>query len=237
MAKAMKSVLKKAAKKAAKPALKPMKATPYFSEANSVAVVQSRSGAKAKPRVKLLVDSLVKHLHAFLKETEPSLEEWMQGIQFLTRTGHLSTDWRQEFILLSNVLGVSMLVETINNRKPGGETESTVLWPFHVSNAPRFQNGANICLDGKCTPLLVSGAVRDVKGKPIAGAALDVWQGNEDGFYDVQQKGMQPDNNLRGVFTSDKDGRYNFRSVYPASLSNPFRWQRRRPAERARQAA
>ena len=222
MTKAVKSARKKVAKKPAKPAVKPVKAMPYFSEAKSVAAVQSRSGAKSNPRVKQIIDSLVNHLHAFIKETEPSLEEWMQGIQFLTRTGHLSTDWRQEFVLLSDVLGISMLVETINNRKPGVETESTVLGPFHVSNAPRYQNGANICLDGKGTPLLVSGCVRDVAGKPVAGATLDVWQANEDGFYDVQQKGVQPDNNLRGVFTADKDGRFNFRSVYPHHYPIPF---------------
>jgi len=191
------------------------KSKPYFSEKKSVEAVLSRSGPKANKRVKLLVDSLVKHMHAFIKETEPTLEEWMQGIQFLTRTGHMSNDWRQEFILLSDVLGISMLVETINNRKPSGETESTVLGPFHISNAPRYPNGANICLDHKGEPLAVSGMVRNVKGKPIAGATLDVWQTNADGFYDVQQKGIQPDNNLRGIFTADEKGKYSFKSVYP----------------------
>jgi catechol 1,2-dioxygenase len=188
---------------------------PFFTEKNSENVVIARSGPKANPRVKQIVDSLVRHLHASIKETEPTLDEWMQGIEFLTKTGHLSTEWRQEFILLSDTLGISMLVETINNRKTTGETESTVLGPFHVSNAPRYPNGANICLDGKGEPLLVSGTVRDVKGNVIPGAMLDVWQTNEDGFYDVQQKGIQPDNNLRGVFTSDTKGHYDFKSVYP----------------------
>jgi protocatechuate 3,4-dioxygenase beta subunit len=188
---------------------------PFFSEAHSEDVVIARSGPNANPRVKQIVDSVVRHLHAAVKETEPTIDEWMQAILFLTKTGHLSNDWRQEFILLSDTLGVSMLVETINNRKPSGETESTVLGPFHVSNAPRYENGANICLDGKGEPLRVSGSVRDKDGMPIAGATLDVWQANEDGFYDVQQKGIQPDNNLRGVFAADADGRYHFRSVYP----------------------
>ena len=188
---------------------------PFFSEAQSEAVVNARAGPNADLRVKQIVESVVRHLHAVVKETEPTLDEWMQAIQFLTRTGHLSTDWRQEFILLSDTLGVSMLVETINNRKPGGETESTVLGPFHVSNAPRYANGANICLDGKGEPLWVEGTVRDIRGQPIAGATLDVWQANEDGFYDVQQKGLQPDHNLRGVFTADLQGRYSFRSAYP----------------------
>ena len=188
---------------------------PFFTEAQSEDVVIARTGPNANPRVKQIVDSLVRHLHASIKETEPTIEEWMTAIQFLTKTGQLCTDWRQEFILLSDTLGISMLVETINNRKPAGETESTVLGPFHVSNAPRYANGANICLDGKGEPLWVSGMVKDVAGNPIAGATLDVWQTNEDGFYDVQQKGIQPDNNLRGIFTAGHDGRYSFRSAYP----------------------
>jgi catechol 1,2-dioxygenase len=187
----------------------------YFSEEHSEDVVIGRSGPRADPRTRQIVDSLVRHLHAFLKETEPTMEEWMQGIEFLTRTGQMCNEWRQEYILLSDTLGASMLVETINNRKSSGETESTVLGPFHVSNAPRYSNGANICLDGKGEQLFVSGTVRDVEGNAIPGATLDVWQANEDGYYDVQQKGIQPDNNLRGVFTSEADGSYAFRSAYP----------------------
>ena len=187
----------------------------YFTEAESEAVVIGRSGPRANPRVKRIADSLVRHLHAVVKETEPTLDEWMMAIEFLTRSGKLCTNWRQEFILLSDTLGISMLVETINNRKSSGETESTVLGPFHVSNAPRYANGANICLDGKGDPLSVKGRVLDVESRPIAGATLDVWQANEDGFYDVQQKGIQPDNNLRGIFTSESDGSFHFRSAYP----------------------
>ena len=159
--------------------------------------------------------SLINHLHAFIKDVEPTNEEWMAGIKFLTDTGHMCTDWRQEFILLSDTLGVSMLVETINNRKPSGATETTVLGPFHIAGAPHLPNGANICLDGKGEPMLVKGRVTDLQGKPIAGALLDVWQANEDGFYDVQQKGIQPDMNLRGIFTTDADGTYSFRSAKP----------------------
>ena len=187
----------------------------YFTEEESAEVVIARSGPDANPRLKEIFDAIIRHLHAAIKETEPTLEEWMQGIEFLTKTGQMCNDWRQEYILLSDTLGISMLVETINNRKPSGETESTVLGPFHVADVPHYANGANICLDGKGEPLYVSGRVLDVDGKPIAGAMLDVWQANEDGFYDVQQKGVQPENNLRGIFHTDADGRFFFRSAYP----------------------
>jgi protocatechuate 3,4-dioxygenase beta subunit len=213
MAKAVKkkTPTKKAVKAKAKPKTK-MKY--YFTVKDSVKVVQDRAGPKANKRVKFVLDSLVKHMHAFVKETNITMDEWMYGINFLTRTGHLSTDWRQEFI--------SMLVETLNNHKMSGETESTVLGPFYVANPPQYKNGANICLDNKGEPVWVHGRVTDTKGKAIAGATLDVWQANEDGFYDVQQKGIQPDMNLRGVFTSEKDGSYYFRSAYPRFYPIPF---------------
>ena len=194
----------------------------YFSVKDSVQVVQDRAGPMVSKRAKLLVNSLVKHMHAFIKETKPTMKEWMYGINFLTRTGQLSTDWRQEFILLSDTLGVSMLVETLNNHKSHGETESTVLGPFHIDDVPHYENGANICLDNKGEPVWVRGTVRNTKGKPIAGAKLDIWQANEDGFYDVQQKGVQPENNLRGIFKSDKKGHYFFRSAYPRFYPIPY---------------
>jgi protocatechuate 3,4-dioxygenase beta subunit len=205
-----------------KTALKNKGAKYYFSLKDSVKVVQDRAGPKANKRVKEITNSLVKHLHAFVKETNITLDEWLYGIQFLTKTGHLSTDWRQEFILLSDALGISMLVETLNNHKMSGETESTVLGPFYIANAPRYANGSNICLDGKGEPVWVHGKVMDARGRPIAGATLDVFQANDEGFYDVQQKGIQPDMNLRGVFTSEKDGRYSFRTVYPRYYPIPF---------------
>ena len=211
---AARTVKKSVAKpKAAAKAKRDMKY--YFTVKDSVRVVQDRVGPKADPRGKYMFNTLVKHLHAFVKEARPTMDEWLWGIKFLTETGHMSTDWRQEFILLSDTLGVSMLVESINNDKMSGETESTVLGPFYIENAPHYPNGANICLDGKGEPVWVHGRVTDAKGKPIPGALLDVWQTNDEGFYDVQQKGIQPEMNLRGVFTADKEGRYAFRSAYP----------------------
>ncbi len=213
---------KKSSKKPAKKALKNKDAKYFFSLKDSVKVVQDRAGPKANKRVKEITNSLVKHLHAFVKETNITMDEWFYGIQFLTKTGHLSTDWRQEFILLSDALGISMLVETLNNHKMSGETESTVLGPFYIENAPKYPNGANICLDGKGEPVWIHGKVTDAKGHAIKGATLDVFQANDEGFYDVQQKGIQPEMNLRGVFTSDDKGNYSFRSVYPRYYPIPF---------------
>lgn len=193
----------------------------YFTEAGSEEAVISRIGSDTDARLKEIMSAVVRHLHALVKEVEPTNEEWMAAIQALTETGQMCSEWRQEYILLSDVLGVSMLVDAINNRKPSGATETTVLGPFHVSNAPRYENGENICLDGKGEALLVKGRVTDTEGRPIRNALLDVWQANEDGFYDVQQPGVQPSMNLRGIFKTDEDGNYWFRSVKPRFYSIP----------------
>ena len=195
---------------------------PYFEEKTSSEVVLARMGPEVNPRLKQVMTSIVEHLHAVVKETRPSHEEWLQAIQFLTRTGQMCSDWRQEFILLSDTLGVTMLVDAINHPRGGAQTENTILGPFYVENAPRYPNGANICLDGKGEPLTVRGRVLDVDGQPIAGATIDAWQTNDDGFYDVQQPGVQPAMNLRGVFTSDAQGAYWFKTVKPRFYPIPF---------------
>jgi hydroxyquinol 1,2-dioxygenase len=187
----------------------------YFTEALSDKVVTARNAMAQDPRLKQVMEVITRKLHEAVKEIEPTEAEWFRAIMFLTETGHTCTDWRQEFILLSDVLGVSMLVDAINNRKPSGASESTVLGPFHVADAPELPMGADICLDQKGDPMLVHGRILDTQGNPIAGAKIDVWQANDEGFYDVQQKGLQPDFNLRGVFRTGPDGRYHFRGVKP----------------------
>lgn len=187
----------------------------FFTEENSVEVVTGRNANARNERLKFAMEVITRKLHEAVKEIEPTQDEWFEAIMFLTRTGHLCTEWRQEFILLSDVLGVSMLVDAINNRKPSGASESTVLGPFHVADAPELPMGANICLDHKGEDMVISGRVLDTQGRPIADAVLDVWQANDEGFYDVQQKGIQPDFNLRGVFRTGPDGRYWFRAVKP----------------------
>ncbi len=188
---------------------------PYFEEATSVEAVLARIGKDTNPRLREVLTAVVTHLHGAAKDVRLTTDEWMAGIQYLTRTGHMCNDWRQEYILLSDVLGLSMLVDTMNNDHGSAATESTVLGPFYVENPPKYENGANICLDGKGEPLLVIGRVLDTEGRPIAGAKVDAWQTNNDGFYDVQQKGIQPDMNLRGVFSTDSTGGYWFKSVKP----------------------
>lgn len=189
--------------------------TGYFTEENSAEVVISRSADAPDARLAEVMAVVTKHLHAAVKEIEPTQEEWFEAIRFLTGVGHTCNDWRQEFILLSDCLGVSMLVDAINNRKPSGASESTVLGPFHVADAPELPMGADICLDQKGEPMLVRGRILGTDGQPVDGAKIDVWQANDEGFYDVQQKGLQPDFNLRGVFRTGPDGSYHFRGVKP----------------------
>lgn len=187
----------------------------FFTEENSADVVIARNARAKDARLAEVMAVITRHLHAAVKEIEPTTEEWLAAIMFLTKTGHMCTDWRQEYILLSDTLGVSMLVDAINNRKPSGASPSTVLGPFHLPDAPAMEMGANICRDGKGEPMRVSGRILDTEGNPVAGAKLDVWQANDEGFYDVQQKGIQPDFNLRGIFRTGADGRYWFTGVKP----------------------
>lgn len=193
----------------------------YFTEENSEQAVISRLAEDVDPRFREVMECAVKHLHAFVKEVEPTMDEWFQAIQFLTATGQMCDDKRQEWILASDTLGVSMLVDAINHRRPEGATENTVLGPFHVDGAPEKELGDNICLDGKGKPCVVAGRVTDESGTPIAGAKVDVWQTNDDGFYDVQQPGEQPDMNMRGLFTTDANGAYHYTTVKPLPYSIP----------------
>lgn len=187
----------------------------FFTEENSIEVVTGRNKNAKDERLKQIMEVVTRKLHEAVREIEPTQEEWMEAILFLTRTGQMCNEWRQEFILLSDTLGVSMLVDAINNRKPSGASESTVLGPFHVQDAPELEMGANICLDQKGEKMVVCGRILDTEGRPIADAVIDVWQANDEGFYDVQQKGIQPEFNLRGVFRTGPDGEYWFRAVKP----------------------
>lgn len=195
--------------------------TQFFTEDGSAEAVNARMCDDIDPRLKEVMACLVKHLHAFAKEIHLTQEEWEIGIDFLTRAGHLCSDERQEFILLSDTLGFSMLVDAINNRRPAGATENTVFGPFHVAGAPDRQMGDVISLDGKGESCLFEGRVVDLEGQPVEGAKIDVWCDNADGFYDVQQPDIQPKWNNRGVFTTGRDGAYSFVGIKPVSYPIP----------------
>ena len=172
------------------------------------------------PRLKQVMSSLVSHIHAFIREVELTQEEWALGIQFLTRTGHMCDEKRQEFILLSDITGVTMLVDAINHRLPDEATESTIFGPFYREGAPELQTGATISKDGRGEPVVVTGRVLSTAGTPIPGALLDVWETSENGLYEQQDPG-QPEMNLRGKFRTDSEGRYCFVGIKPVSYAIP----------------
>jgi len=181
-------------------------------------VLDSFAGADSK-RFRELMESLVRHAHAFVRETRLTEDEWNAGIEFLTRSGHITDDKRQEFILLSDVLGVSMLTIAVNNPPAGTATEATVFGPFFVAGSPHVELGGDIAAVASGQPCWVSGTVRGTDGRPIPGARLEVWEADEDGFYDVQYD----DNRIggRAHLFSDDDGGYRFWAVTPTPYPIP----------------
>ncbi|MFB8372114.1 dioxygenase [Pseudarthrobacter sp. NPDC055928] len=166
-------------------------------------------------RLRQILGSLTTHLHSFVQEVAPTIQEWDQAIDFLTKTGKTCTDVRQEFILLSDVLGVSMLVETINGQETPDATDSTVLGPFHMVESPGRALGDDISPESEGPRCVVSGRILSVDGSPIPNAVIDIWQADTKGFYDVQQPGTQSIGNGRALLRSDSDGQFHFRSVVP----------------------
>ena len=190
-------------------------------EDDITAEVLQRFGQTPDPRLREIMLSLIRHLHAFVKEVNLTEAEWFQAIEILTRAGHMSGDKRQEFILFSDTLGVSMVVDLLSHRKPDGATKSTVFGPFHRQNAPELPWGGDIAhLDKKGTPTLVNGRVLDLDGRPIAGALLDVWQAQTSGLYDSQDPNLH-ELHMRGKFHTDAEGRYLVRTVLPVNYPIP----------------
>lgn len=180
--------------------------------------VISRFAGCKNPRTKQISEALVRHLHAFVREIEPSQEEWEFAIDFLTRTGHMCNDKRQEFILLSDALGVSMLVDAINHRMPEGVTETTVFGPFYVEGAKQYELGADITEGVPGTPMLITGTVSGQDGKPLAGATVNLWQSDAEGYYDVQRLDTLA---LRGVLHTNDKGEFSCWTLRPSAYPIP----------------
>jgi hydroxyquinol 1,2-dioxygenase len=176
------------------------------------------------PRLKEIISSLIKHLHAFARDVKLTEKEWFEGIQYLTATGHKCTGTRQEFILLSDVLGLSMLTIAMNQDKPAGCTEATVFGPFFLEEAPRYELGADVSNGAKGAPCWVEGRILGLGGEPIANATINVWQADDDGLYDVQYEDLGH-SQARGILKSDADGRYYFKTIvaepYPIPTDGP----------------
>lgn len=181
-------------------------------------VVASFDGAD-DPRLRTVLQALTRHLHAFLREVRLTEDEWNKGIEFLTAAGHITDDKRQELILLSDVLGASMQTITINNEASANATESTVFGPFFVDDAPRITNGGDIAGGATGQPCWVEGTVTDTAGRPVPGARIEVWEADEDGFYDVQYGDDRTAG--RAHLFSDADGGYRFWGVTPTPYPIP----------------
>lgn len=174
----------------------------------------------ADPRLRELMQGLVRHLHAFATESKLTQDEWEAAIHTLTETGHITDDQRQEFILWSDSLGLSMLVDALANPLPEGATESTVLGPFYVPGAPERAYGESMAAEPAGDPAWVHGTVRSEDGEPIAGAELDVWQNGDNRLYAVQDAEAEEDH-LRGRYTTRDDGGYAFLAVRPVPYTIP----------------
>ncbi len=170
------------------------------------------------PRLKFVLEKLATHLHDFVRETQLTHSEWRKGLELLYAAGEISTPQRNEFILLSDVLGLSSLVDMVNS--PDHGTPSSVLGPFHVLGAPDVPVGVDLIGDNKGVPVVVGGRVLTPEGEPIAGAELEIWQTADNGLYSNQDE-AQAEYNLRAHMTSDKDGRYLFSTVRPAPYTVP----------------
>ncbi|MBY5393812.1 6-chlorohydroxyquinol-1,2-dioxygenase [Rhizobium leguminosarum] len=192
-----------------------------FSEATSHDMFAQRLPPSRDNSLPQVLAAAVTHLHTLIREVRPTQAEWRQVIEFLTDVGHASDERRQEWVLLSDLLGASALVEEINSRRPKTATPNTVRGPFFRPDVPQLPLGSNIALDGIGETFDVSGRVQDLDGDPIANAEIITWQANAQGFYENQQPDLQPEFNLRGGFRTDSDGRFHYRTIKPCGYGVP----------------
>lgn len=191
-----------------------------FDEATSSEAFTSRFGTPDDATARLL-SAVVCHVHELIKEFRPSQEQWRKVLDFLTEVGHASDERRQEWVLFSDLVGASALVEEINTRRPSGATPNTIRGPFFRTDTPERALGSSISLDAEGLPLLVEGRVEDLDGLPITTAEIITWQANAEGYYENQQPDLQPEFNLRGLFRPDQDGKFHYRTVRPAGYGVP----------------
>jgi hydroxyquinol 1,2-dioxygenase len=191
-----------------------------FNEATSAEAFASRFGATDDATARLL-SAVVGRVHELIKEFRPTPEQWRSVLDFLTEVGHASDERRQEWVLFSDLVGASALVEEINSRRPAGATPNTIRGPFFRADTPQRALGSTISLDGIGEPLMVDGSVEDLDGLPIPEAEIITWQANAEGCYENQQPDLQPEFNLRGLFRADQRGRFHYNTVRPAGYGVP----------------
>lgn len=191
-----------------------------FDEANITEAVLGSLAHARSPRIRHISEALVRHLHGFIRDVEPTEQEWSEAIAFLTRTGQMCSDTRQEFILLSDVLGASMLVDAINHRLPNDATATTVLGPFYVE-PPEYACGEDISAGIEGVPLHISGIVRSIDGEPLRDAVIDIWHSDPDGFYDLQLLDQGRDISARGRFRTASDGSFHLWTIRPSPYPIP----------------
>lgn len=193
---------------------------PYVTEANLTDIARERWNNIPDPRLRQVMTAAIKHLHAFVREIEPTEKEWAAAIDWLTRTGKMCDEKRQEFILASDVMGVSMLVDGINHRLATGATPSTVEGPFHIPNSPEFKDGQDMARGAPGIACFVTGKVRDLDGKPVGNVLLDIWQTDGEGLYEAQREGKNQ--YMRGLYHTKPDGAYVVRTVAPIGYTIPM---------------
>ena len=195
---------------------------PQFNDTELTAAVIRSFEETPDPRVKFLMEELVKSLHDFVRKTDLTFDEWGYAIDFLTRVGQKCSSTRQEFILLSDVLGVSMLVDAVNHREREGATETTVLGPFYVGEHKAMPHGTDISANLEGDRMFVQSRVTDLNGKPLANVPVDIWHADDEGYYDSQRPTYATEGpSSRARFVTDADGRFYFRTILPCSYPIP----------------
>jgi hydroxyquinol 1,2-dioxygenase len=193
----------------------------FFKADASDRLFAERISGAADERLAAVLCKVAEHAHAIIRETRPSLSDWRAAIEFLTEVGHLCDERRQEWVLVSDLLGTSTLVDALNSDRPEQATPNTMRGPFYRDDVPLMQQGGNISLDGIGSPVAITVSILDLDGSPIPGARLETWQANAQGFYENQQPDLQPEHNLRGHFVSGDDGKVSYFTIRPSGYEVP----------------